>query len=167
MAVQRAPPLYISGVNMPGKSGAGATVQVSGGRLEGKTVANVTVNLMSGYVGLSSVGGLVAMVRNGAFWVSSGAMNSAYVNDGGKLYMMQRATAKLVSVSSGGHCGVASGCIVSNANVGALAGSNRGTLGISSGGQPGQPRQTGSTAAPAPGLPKNPAGNCRTGAFNG
>ena len=115
--------------------GVGATVQVSGGRLEGKTVANATVNLMSGYVGLSSVGGLVAMVRNGAFWVSSGAMNSAYVNDGGKLYMMQRATANLVSVSSGGHCGIASGCIVSNANVGALAGSNRGTLGISSGGQ--------------------------------
>ena len=115
--------------------GAGATVQVSGGRLEGKTVANVTVNLMSGYVGLSSVGGLVAMVRNGAFWVSSGAMNSAYVNTGGKLYIMHGATANMVSVSSGGHCGIASGCTVSSANVGMMTGSNRGTIGISSGGK--------------------------------
>ncbi len=115
--------------------GAGATVQVWGGRLEGRTVGNATVNLISGYVGLSSVGGLVAMVKDGTFWVSSGAMNSASVNNGGKLYMMQGATANLVNVSSGGHCGVASGCIVSSANVGALAGSNRGTIGISSGGQ--------------------------------
>ena len=115
--------------------GSGITVLVSGGRLEGKTVSNATVWMSGGYVGLSGVEGLRATVLQGTFWASSGNMSSAYVGTGGKLYMMQGATAAKISVSSGGHCGVGSDCIVSSADVGTSVGSTRGTMGISSGGR--------------------------------
>ena len=115
--------------------GSGITVLVSGGRLEGKTVSNATIWMSGGYVGLSGVEGLRATVLQGTFWASSGNMSSAYVGTGGKLYMMQGATAAKISVSSGGHCGVGSDCIVSSADVGTSVGSTRGTMGISSGGR--------------------------------